>query len=422
MYKKTKLANGARVVTCRMPGMQSVTIGIWINVGSRYEAVKEQGISHFLEHMLFKGSRNYSCRKIKEAIEGIGGSLNGFTAEENTCYLAKVPEQYGALAFEILSDMSLNPLLSPKDIEKEKTVVLEEIKMYRDLPQSYVYELLDALLWPAQPLGTPIIGNDDCVKSFAREDLLEFRDRFYSPANIVVSAAGALNHEKLVKLASKAFSRLKKGAAGSFSTARELQEKPQLTIFPKDTAQTHVALGFHSFKRDHPQRHAAALLHVILGANMSSRLFEEVREKRGLAYEIGTQVKRFTDTGAFLVHAGIDNGKVLEATRVILGELAAIKEKAPAADELKRAKEFYIGQLCLALEDTMDQMIWIGESTAALDRIYTIASIIRDVRKIKGRDISDVARQLFKKEHLNMSVIGPLGEEDRHELLGELSV
>jgi predicted Zn-dependent peptidase len=422
VYKKSKLANGVKVVSHRMPGMQSVTVGVWINVGSRYESVKEQGISHFLEHMLFKGSKKYSCRKIKEAIEGIGGSLNGFTAEENTCYLAKVPSQYGDLAFEILSDMSLHPLLNPEDIVKEKTVVIEEIKMYRDLPQSYVYELLDALLWPDQPLGTPIIGNEGCVNSFTRDDLLRFMERFYSPSNIVVSAAGALSHEKLLTLASRAFSSLKKSAPSTFSTAQEAQDKPQLTIFTKDTAQTHMALGFHGFKRDHPLRHVAALLHIILGANMSSRLFEEVREKRGLAYEIGSQIKRFADTGAFLVHAGIDNSKVFDATRVILGELALIKEKMVGKDELKRAKEFYVGQLRLALEDTMDQMIWIGESTATLDKTFTLESIVKEIKKVNADDIRGAARQLFRQERLNMSMIGPLAEAERLKLEGELRV
>jgi predicted Zn-dependent peptidase len=413
MYKKVRLDNGLRIISHRMPDMQSVALGIWIKAGGRYESEKFKGISHFLEHLLFKGSRRYSCRKIKESIEGVGGSLNGFTSEEMTCYLVKMPSRYLALALDILSDMVINPSLSGLEIEKEKTVILEEIKMYRDQPQSHVYELLDELLWPGQPLGAPIIGRVDSVSRMTREDLQLFKQRFYVPANIVVSAAGDLDSKKLERGVARIFSQQNGGSINTFLEAKEGQQSPRLKVLPKDTEQTHMALGFHGFSRGHPLRHALAILHIILGANMSSRLFDELRERRGLAYEIGTQVKRFQDTGAFLVHAGIDNRRVSDAVRLILKALKKIKAKLVERDEFRRAKEFYLGQLMLALEDTLDHMFWIGESTTTLDKAYSLEEIVKEVNSVKREDVREAARRIFKEENLSLALIGPLKNREK---------
>ena len=390
-----------------MSERESVALGIWINAGGRYESFKEKGISHFLEHILFKGTKNYSCRKIKESIEGVGGSLNGFTSEELTCYLVKIPSRYLKLALDILSDMVLHPAFPPAEIAKEKQVILEEIKMYRDLPQSYVYELLDELLWPKQPLGSPIIGSVESVSGISRQDLASFKNNFYTPVNIVVSAAGSLDYDKLFKAAEGIFSAQEMEGLNKFSPVRERQEAPQLKLFHKETEQTHLALGFHAFKRDHPLRHALGILHVIMGANMSSRLFNELREKRGLAYEIGTQVKRFYDTGAFLVHAGIDNKKIEEAISLILKELEKVKVSLPTANEFRRAKDFYTGQLVLALEDTLDHMLWIGESVAALDKVLTKEEIMQEVESVGPEDIRRVAEAIFREDNLSLALIGP---------------
>jgi predicted Zn-dependent peptidase len=412
-YKKTILNNGLRIITHQMPDMQSVAVGIWIKVGGRYETAKYKGIFHFLEHLAFKGTKKYSCRRLKESIEGVGGSLNGFTSEELTCYLVKLPRRYLDIALNILSDMVLNPLLKLQDIEKERTVILEEIKMYKDLPQAYVYELLDELLWPGQPLGMSITGTVESVSQIKREDLTLFKQQYYTPSNIVISAAGSLGHNELKERAKKVFSDSKEQIIQPFLKAKEEQQKPNFKLLDKDTEQTHLALGFHGFKREHPLKHALGLLHIILGANMSSRLFNEVREKRGLAYEIGTQVKRFLDTGAFIVHAGIDNNNAIDAVKLILKELQKIKEKLVSLDEFKRAKEFYLGQLMLALEDTMDHMLWIGESTVALDKTYSLRDIIKEVSRVKRHDIQEVAQYLFQNKRLNLAIIGPLKESEQ---------
>ena len=413
MYRKTILDNGLRIITHRMPDMQSVALGIWIKAGGRYEAAKHKGIFHFLEHLSFKGTKKYSCRRLKESIEGVGGSLNGFTSEELTCYLVKLPSRYLDIALDILSDMVINPLLQLQDIEKERTVILEEIKMYKDLPQAYVYELLDELLWPGQPLGMSVTGTIESVSQMKKEDLTSFKQQYYMPSNIVISAAGSLDHNELKKRAKKVFSNSEEQIIQPFLKAKEDQQKPNFKLLDKDTEQTHLAMGFHGFKREHSLKHALGLLHIILGANMSSRLFNEIREKRGLAYEIGTQVKRYLDTGAFIVHAGIDNRKVIEAIKLILQELQKTKEKLVTLDEFKRAKEFYLGQLMLALEDTMDHMLWIGESTAALDKTYSLKDIIKEVNMVNRQGIQEVAKYLFQNKRLNLAIIGPLKESEQ---------
>ena len=421
MYRKIKLNNGLRIITKRLSGVGSLSLGIWINIGSRYETPAHKGISHFLEHLLFKGSKKYSCRSIKESIEGVGGALNGFTSEELTCYLVKIPSRYMVKALDILSDMVANPSLKPADIKKEKTVILEELKMYRDLPQSYVYELLDELLWPRQAIGAPVIGTVKSVGSISGGILSSFQKIHYAPANIVISAAGLVDHDLLAEKVSAIFAERNPGGLNAFTAAKESQNKQQLNIFHKATEQTHMALGFHGLKRDHPLRHAQALLHIILGANMSSRLFNEVREKRGLAYEIGTGLKRYHDTGAFLVHAGIDNRKVSSCLELIFKELGKIKNKLVTIDEFKRAREFYLGQLMLALEDTMEYMLWMGESMACLDKVYTLEEVIKELNRVTIEDLRKVAQQIFKREKINLALIGPL-EKERKRIYSKLNL
>lgn len=413
MYKKTVLDNGVRVVTAEMKSRHSLAVGIWLNVGGRFEDPKLLGISHFLEHMVFKGTKKYSCQKIKESIEGVGGSFNGFTAEEATCYLVKIPHRYAELALDILSQMAVYPTFPAGELEKERTVVLEEIKMYKDLPQSYVYELLDELLWPDQPLGRSILGTAETVNSISRRDLVSYRQQHYSGANIVISAAGALAHDKFVRKAAKFLSAVPKSQANPFEKAKLLQPRPGLKVYAKDTEQTHLALGFHSLHRDHPLRFALVMMNIILGGSSSSRLFNEIREKRGLAYEIGSLAKRLRDTGALIVHAGIDTAKAEEALKVIFQELEKMAARPVSRDELHRAKEYFLGQLMISLEDTMDQMLWIGESTLTLDKTLTVKQVVEQVRKVSAADVKKVAGMLFSKEKANLALIGPLaGKEE----------
>ncbi len=418
MYKKTQLKNGIRVVTAEMPDRDSASIGIWLSVGGRYEDKKLKGIAHYLEHIVFKGSEKYSCQEIKESIEGIGGALNGFTSEEFTCYLVKVPSKYLNTALDVLSDMTFAPLIRSKDVEKEKTVILEEIKMYLDLPQHYVQDLLDSLLWPNHPLGMNIAGTLDSVSGITQEQISDFKQKFYLPSGAVVAVCGNLEHEYITEKVKKLSLTASKSKAIDFLKATSGQEKPQFNFYHKDTQQVHLAIGCQGFKRDHPDKFALGLLHVILGANMSSRLFQQVREERGLAYEIATQTKRFADTGAFIIQAGVDNKKCFEAIKVILGELKKIQEERVSENEFVRAKEYFIGQLSLALEETMEHMLWIGESTVALDRVFSKQEVIKKVKQVTREDVQRVSKEIFKRNNFNLALIGRLEEKEEKRIKG----
>lgn len=417
MYDKTVLDNGLRLITYAMPGMQSAAIGVWVRSGGRYESKQIKGIAHFLEHLVFKGSRQYSCRQIKELIEGVGGMLNGFTSEETTCYFSKLPAAKQFQALDILLDMVINPRLNPSDIERERFVILEEIKMHRDLPQSYVYDLLDQICWPGHPLGLPVIGEQEVILRLRRKDILSFQKGYYTPSNIVVAACGRVEHHKILGMIKAALGGFKVSVDNKFIAAGENEQRSKIKILRKDTAQVHLAMGYYGVNRDHPDKYVLSLLHVILGGNMSSRLFSQVREKRALAYEIGTQIKGFADTGMFLVRAGVDDAKMHEAIKVIIEELNKIKNRLVPESELRRAKEFYIGQINLALEDTLDHMLWIGEPTLHLDKTFSFSGILKKVKQITAYDLRRVARTIFNADLMRLAIIGPLKHKNEEEKL-----
>ncbi|MFH1655302.1 MAG: pitrilysin family protein [Candidatus Omnitrophota bacterium] len=417
MYKKTVLDNGLRIVTYQMPKRLTVSLGVWIGTGGRYENQQNKGAAHFLEHLIFKGSKKYSNRAIKESIEGVGGSLNGFTSEELTCYLAKVPSRYLNLSLSILSDVVLNPLLKIQDLEKERPVIMEEIRMYKDLPQHIVVEALDEIMWPDHPLGMSIAGTLESIGKMTNNQISGFKNNYYLASNIVIAACGALEHNKLVSLSKKIFTdKTSPKKDFSFQKVSIAQDEPKIKLVNKDIEQTHLAIGLHGLKRDHKDSHALGLLNVILGANMSSRLFHEVREKRGLAYAISSYVKRYYDTGAFVVHAGTDNLKFIETIEVILNELKKIKNPRVKITELNRAKEYYIGQLTMALEETLEHMVWIGESTMSLNKIYTFDQVLKEVKKIKTDDLLRVANTLFRNDRINLALVGPTAEKAKEKI------
>lgn len=416
MYKKEILPNKIRVVSHEMPGRDSAAIGIWIGAGGRHENNKNKGVAHFLEHILFKGSQKYSCSAIKEQIEGVGGSLNAFTAEEMTCYYAKIPAKHFEKTFDVLSDMVFNPLIKKEDVDKERTVILEEIKMYHDLPQHYVLELLDEMMWPHHPLGMNLAGTAESVGHLSHEDLRGFHQNSYTPENIVFAACGKISHQKLVALTKKKSTKLKISQKPTYLKAFNSQTKTKAKFFRKDTEQMHVAMGAFGLEMDHKNRHAYGFLNVILGGNMSSRLFDEVREKRGLAYAIASSAKSLKDTGLFTIRAGVDNSKVVETVDVILKEIEKIKRKDVTKSEFTRAKDYYMGQVLLGLEDTLEHMCWIGEGTISLDRTKTLKDILREVNRVTIGDIKRMANRIFKENNMNLSLIGPLKDAQENEL------
>lgn len=407
MYELNTLNNGLRCVGQNIPDRDSLAIGVWINVGARHEPREKSGISHFLEHLLFKGTDRRSAEKIKETIEGRGGALNGFTSEEFTCYLVKVLGRDMDVALDVLSDMVLNPRLSFEDIEKERTVVIEEIKMYRDLPMHYVHELLVELMWHNHPLGRNLAGTVETVSAIKRRDISHYRNRFYNPSNIVIAACGNLEYRGFFESCRKYFDRAAPGKKSTFKKATVNQKKPNLKALSKQTEQTHLAMGVHAFGRSDPDRYALSLLNIILGGNLSSRLFRELREKRGLVYEIGTQTKKFHDTGAFFISAGLDNKKIIKSIELITKELKKIKKEPVGKDEFDRARQFYRGQFLIGLEDTVEHMLFMGEYMSARGSIPTPQEMLNRIDAVTPEDVTRVANRIFKDANLNVALIGP---------------
>ncbi len=387
-----------------------------MRAGGRYELPALSGISHFVEHLLFKGTRQRSCEALKRAIEGVGGSLNGFTAEEFTCYTVKVPQRHARLALAVLADMVRHPTLSARDLEKEREVILEEIRMYEDTPGQHVHDLFSELLWPDHPLGALLSGTIDTVRRMNRSDIVAYWRQRYQPRHLLVAGAGALEPNAIATQIQRAFGRGRRTTAKAFAPAPRPRRGLQVRVWNKQTEQTHVCLGMYAIPRTHPDRFALELLHVVLGANMSSRLFREVREKRGLVYDIGTHIKRFHDTGAFVIYAGCDTSKLTPTIRTIVTELSRLRHTLVSQAELKRAKDYYAGQLLMGLEDTMDHMLWMGEQGMTVGRVGRPEVLLKHLAHVTGRDLQRVARHLFLTPKLHLAVVGPVAELESSRL------
>ena len=409
-YQKTVLSNGVRVVSHDMKDRDSAAIGIWVDAGGRQEELRFKGAAHFLEHIVFKGSEKYSCAEIKGNIEGVGGSLNAFTSEEITCYYAKIPVRHLPKTLDILADMTLRPKMASKEVEKERGVIIEEIKMYRDLPQYFVIELLDELMWPDHPLGVNLAGSTETVSRIDRAVLKNFHRRYYSARHVVVAACGAVSHRSLVKFAQTHLGRLDAYDVPPYLPALTILDHAEIKTFHKPIEQMHVAIGFPGLPDQHKDRYVLNMLHVILGGNMSSRLFHEVREKRGLAYSISTSVKYLHDTGLFLIRAGVDNRKLIEAVSIILKELKRIKHHGLAQAEFRRAKEYYRGQVILGLEDTLDHMFWMGEALVSRDELYSLSEVLARINRVTIDDIQRVAQAILQPHRLRLAVVGPVDD------------
>jgi len=416
MRRITQLPNKIRIVTKERKDRDSASIGVWVAAGGRYEGKDNKGAAHFLEHMAFKGSAKYSCDEIKQLVEGVGGNLNAFTAEEETCYYAKVPANHLKETFDVLADISFFPKLASQDLEKERTVILEEIKMYHDLPQYYVGELLEALLWPDHPLGQSLAGTSKSVGGMSVADLSNFKKSHYVPANTVISACGPMKHDQLVGLVRAKLGKWTGPLPPSYIPARRSQKEPAVHLHYKQTEQMHLALGYLAYEINHKDYYVMALLSIILGGNMSSRLFNEVREKRGLAYSISSGIKSLNDTGIFMIRAGVDNTKIVGALDLILKVLAKLAAGGVKEDEFKRAQEYYMGQSLLGLEDTMDQMLWMGSGVISNDRVKSIGDIIKKIKAITRADIKRVAKEILDPPRLNVAIIGPMSEVQQKQL------
>jgi len=413
MYRITQLANGLTVATAEMPQMRSVSVGLWLGIGARYEPAEVSGICHFIEHLLFKGTRKRSAREISQAVEGIGGYLNAFTSEETTCYHARACHDRFEELLDVLMDMFLDSRFLRADVTKEREVIKEEMAMYLDEPQHQVQELLNATLWPGQPLGRSITGTNRTLDAMARRHLVGYLGRHYAAASALVAAAGNLKHRHVTRAVARYARRFRTGPRPEFAPARNDQQKPRVRLFTKGTEQTQIALGIRTCSRHDRRRYALRLLSTILGENMSSRLFQVVREDRGLAYSIYSTPSFFQDTGDLVISAGLDTDNLPRTLRLILRELRRLTQSPPSAAELRRARDYLIGQIDLSLESADNQMNWLGEQLLGYGRIYPPAALKRHLGKVTAGEIRAVAREFFRPDRLNLALVSPFKGRER---------
>ncbi|MBT3193146.1 MAG: insulinase family protein [Verrucomicrobia bacterium] len=414
---ETKLANGVRVVTSSVPHVQSVSLGIWVGVGSRHESKPMGGASHFLEHLMFKGSEKRSALDITRAIEGKGGYLNAFTQEESTCYYARVGYDHLRSTLEVLADMVLHPRLDPTDIDKERHVILEEMMMYRDQPHHLVHEMLEAAVWPQHPLGRAIIGTESSVGTMSPEDLRRFKETKYVPANTVVAFAGRVEHAACVEHVTELMASLERGPMPRSVRFTNDTTRTKAVLDAKEIEQTHVAMGFRVFGRLDKRRHALKLLNTILGENMSSRLFQVVRERHGLAYSIHSGCHLYADSGLLTISAGLDHARAEKAVALILKEVDRFRQRPVSGSELRRAKDYVIGQLQLGLESTSNQMMWIGENLLAHGRVMDPEEAISAMQAVGVEDVRKVANTFLRKSRLSIAMVAPNGSAPKTKLL-----
>lgn len=416
-YQLETFKNGLRSITIPMKGIKSVTVLVAVAAGSRYEEECWNGISHFLEHMLFKGTKKRpTAFDITSTIDGIGGHFNASTGKELTCLGIKCGAEHLPLALDVLSDVLKNSLFDPEEIEKERGVVIEEINLREDTPIAKVSEVFDELLYSQTPLGWRIIGRKENVKRWQKNDLLVYLNRFYRPERMVVGLSGGVTLKEAKSLVEKYFGQQRvQKERRQISPLTFTQTKPQLKLHFKKTEQAHFCLGVRAFKRAHPDRYVLSLLATILGGNMSSRLFTEVREKRGLAYYIRTATERFHETGNLVTQAGTDVGKIDEAIKVILAEYQKVSRAEKK--ELKKAKEYLKGRLALGLEDSHFVATLYAESELLENKVRTPEEIIKGIERVTVEDVIRVAQKIFLPKNLNLAIIGPYKNETQFDSL-----
>ena len=408
MYQVTRLENGLTVATAEMPHMASVSLGIWVAVGGRCEPEAVSGISHFIEHLLFKGTRRRSAREISQAVEGIGGYLNAFTSEEHTCFYARASHDRFDELLDVLADMFAHSTFDPAEIAKEREVIKEELAMYLDQPQQYVQELLNATLWPGQPLGRSITGTEKTLDAISRAQLLDFQRRNYTAPATLIAAAGRLTHRQVLKAVRGCAGGFHRGARCGFAAATAAQTRPMVALRTKKTEQTQIAFGLRACSRHHERRFALRVLNAVLGENMSSRLFQTVREDRGLAYSIYSGNSFFDDTGDLVISAGLDLANLEKTLRIIVRELKRLREEAVPAAELGRARDYLTGQLDLSLESPENQMMWVGEQLLGYGRIFAPDLVKERLRRVGAAEVRAAAREFIRPDQFNLALVSPL--------------
>lgn len=419
-YHKTTLPNGLRVITVPMDSTRTFTAVVFIKTGSKYEEKRINGVSHFLEHMFFKGTtRRPTARQISEEVEGVGGEFNAFTAKENTAYYVKVPAEHHALTLDMLSDMLSDPLHKAEEIERERNVVIEEMNMYLDTPMRYVGDLFEGLLYGDQPAGWPIIGTKETLHNIKRPEMVGYFKDHYQATDAAVVIAGHFDENAILAEIEKYFGGLPGGERNTKLAVREAQQKPAALVFHKATDQTHLILGFRAFDTFHADRYALGVLTTILGGGMSSRMFLSVRERRGLAYYVRSDSDLYTDSGYAATAAGVENGKVEEAIAAILEEYKKIRTEQVLPAELKKAKEFLKGRTTMDLEESNELAFWYGQQEIIKESTLRPEEVFQKIDAVAAEDVARVAHGLFVQEKLNLALIGPFEDKERFQKIVE---
>jgi predicted Zn-dependent peptidase len=419
LYRTSRLKNGVRIATCEMPQMKSVSVGLWVGVGGRHEAEPLCGISHFLEHLLFKGTETRTSRQLTEAIEGLGGFINAFTTEDHTCFFAKAAAPHLESLAETLLDMFRNSVLAENEIERERDVIREEILMYRDQPAQFSQELLSEAIWPAHALGRPLTGSLESIARIQRPELIDYVGRNYNGCSTVITVAGRCQHESVVEMFRQGMEDLPAGECPQFEPWNGTPRDRRVIVATEDTEQTHLALGYHAISRTDDRRHALKLLSVILGENMSSRLFQQLRERYAFCYSINSGTLVLEDSGLVSICVGLEPGKLRRALRAINRELEKFQERPPSKKELRRAQEYTLGQNELSLESTTNQIMWMGESLIAYDYVIDPEEVQAKVKSVTPEAVQSIACFCFRPERMGIAAVGEVKEENIQRWLAE---
>jgi len=413
--RKDLLPNGIRIVTESMPHVRSIAVGIWVETGSRVEPESRGGVSHLIEHLLFKGTATRSAEAIASAIDSVGGQMDAFTAKEHTCFYVSVLDDHLALAVDLLTDILMHPLFAAADIEKEKAVVLQEIKMVEDTADDLVHDLFAERIWAGHPLGRPILGRWDVVRDLERDVILRHFEDEYTPARIVVAAAGHLDHDRVVDLFASRFNGFRREAVN-----RET-EPPSMHVgvhvVPKPLEQVHLVAGFPGIPEAAPERYALYLLNDVIGGSMSSRLFQEVRERQALAYSVHSGAQSYRDTGLFYVYAGTDAGNFTKVVKALMKELRSLKKDGVKAEEMRRAKDHLKGSLMLSLESTSSRMNRVAKQELRFGSFFSLDEMLAAIDGVQPEEVESLTSRLLDEQQLSLLTLGPI---DRRSLPREL--
>ena len=408
---KKILKNGTRVLLAPNKGTQTVTVQILVEAGSKYENLENNGISHFLEHMIFKGTKKRpNAQMIAEELDGVGGEFNAFTDKEQTGYWVKVPKKHFEMGLDVVSDIYLNSTFKAEEIEKEKGVILQEMAMYKDMPMRYIWDVFENLFYGNQPAGWDIIGTVENINNFKKKDFLDYLKTFYTPRSTVVIVAGNFDQKKALKEIEANFGKIKKASKKEKLKVVHNQLKPQLRILAKKTDQTHLLMGFKAVNMFSEKRYAVSLLATVLGGGMSSRLFEEIREKRGLSYYVNAGSDQTTDSGYFFASAGVKHENLEKTIEVILKEFKKVTKNKIPDKEIKKAKEYIKGKTMMALESSSAVASFLGDQELFRREIKEPQEIFDKIDQVTAEEIRQVAEEIFVKEQLNLAIIGPHGK------------